>query len=282
MAWELFLEAWDSTSVPPIRLNHPNSVFVDNGEVYVADAGASEVKVFDLNHTLLRTLGHRAPPPQTGQPPASPQPGEFINGSLGTGPGGVAVWGNRVYVTDLGGNLVHVFDRQHRTPSNIPRNPWPGGPNDPFNTPGRIAVYGGEVYVTDSRNHRVQVFDLDGNFLRLWGRGPGALDGEFNNPAGIAVSRKEVYVSDRSNHRVEVFTHCGVFLRKFEEGYFTGNDGPVGIALYPPQSPRGCLHRHGRVREAYVADISQNRVHVFHRGGRHLRHFPDHRTHTNS
>jgi DNA-binding beta-propeller fold protein YncE len=155
----------------------------------VADAGASEVKVFDLNNqTLLHTLGQRA---RSGQPAPSRQAGEFINGSPGRGPGGVAVSRNRVYVTDLATPVVcsdgvsvstgavHVFDRQQGTPLHpplgMPPNPWPGGPNltggpnYPFNIPGRIAIYGNEVYVTDSLNHRVQVFDPDGKFLWLWG-----------------------------------------------------------------------------------------------------------------
>jgi DNA-binding beta-propeller fold protein YncE len=242
--------------------NKPNSVAVHLNEVYVADAGNFHVEVRDLQGMHLRTLGD-------GYFPHPSQPGQ-----LPGGPGGIAVWGNRAYVTDLGGNVVHVFDRQQGTPlqprPGMPPNPWPGGPNSPFHTPGRIAIDGDEVYVTDSQNHRVQVFDLQGRFKRLWGCHSSTVPpepGYFDRPAGIfalGVFSKEVYVSDRSNNRIQVFNRCGAFLRMWgskDDPQFLNE--PVGIFV------------HSRYNEVYVADLNNNRVRVFDRYGTHLRDFPD-------
>jgi hypothetical protein len=53
------------------------------------------------------------------------------------------------------------------------------------------------------------------------------------------------------------------------------HDRPGGIALYPSQSPRGCLHHYPNVREVYVTDLGHDRVVVFRREGSYLREFPD-------
>ena len=170
----------------------------------------------------------------------------------------IAVYSDEVYVA--GGSSVNVFDL---TGTYLRQWGSMGGGDGQFRSAISIAVYGDKVYVADGGstiwdNNRVQVFDLDGTYLRQWGRRGGG-DGQFKFPFGIAVYGDEVYVTGAYNHRVQVFDLDGTYLRQWG-GYGIG-DGqfkfPHGIAVY--------------VDEVYVTDYSGNRVQVFDLTGTYVR-----------
>lgn len=203
------------------------SVAVHGDEVYVTDFGHQHVKVFDRRGgPILRRWGR-----------SGMGDGQFADkdpNNQRSGPAGLAVHEDEVYVTDLGNNRVQVFNRR-----GMFLRTWgsPGTGDLQFNTPGRVAVHAQDVYVTDSGNHHVKVFDRCGCFLGKWGE-LGAGNRQFNGPAGIAVHDGEVYVADRFNRHIKVFDRRGGFLRRWGEpgagdGQFGANGPGTGRSVLP-------------------------------------------------
>lgn len=184
---------------------NPHGIAVDgDGNVYVVDQGNNRIQKFDADGVFLDTWG--------GVGSGSGHAG------IGSGSGGldspedVAVYGNRVYVTDAGNNQVQVFDR-----SGSSLTQWGSLGDEPgqLSSPQGIAVDSdGYVYVVDQGNHRVQKFTPSGVLLAAFPEsGPaltgGALGGGTNlleSALGIAVGGNgDVYVVDNANFRVVVF-----------------------------------------------------------------------------
>jgi len=67
--------------------------FDEQRAVYACDAGSANVKKFDAYGTFLRTIGRRGP-----------KPGEFDR------PGEIEIFGDRLYVRDLGRPKITLFD----------------------------------------------------------------------------------------------------------------------------------------------------------------------------
>ncbi len=218
----------------PGSLNKPLAVDVDDrGNVYVADTGNSEIKVFNSGGKFLYKLG------KGGKAPA-------LQGSAG-----IAVWQDRVYVTDgnnfrvleysTGGNFVKTF---------VDKNL--GKKVGAFVPVGVAVGQKGDVYISDVFYQRVLVFDQDGKFKFQFGS-PGSTPGKFQYANDLTVDKNgNVYVSDSNNSRVEVFDPKGKFL------YMLGTSGgaKADMAL-----PRGIdTDKNGRI---FVVDTFQHKVQVF-------------------
>ncbi len=128
-------------------------------------------------------------------------------------PEGIAVSGERIYISDTENNRIQIFD-VHGKPLAIFGGMGSG--DGQFNSPSGIAVDGsGNVYVVDRFNYRIQKFTSDGIFLTKWGS-EGSRDGQFYIPDGIAVDGDgNVYVTERFNNRIQKFTSAGTFLTKW-------------------------------------------------------------------
>lgn len=110
---------------------------------------------------------------------------------------------------------------------------------------------GGLVFVADKGNDRVDVLGPTGEFIRQIG------EGELEDPTGVAVDGATVYVADSGNNRVARFSVTGA---------------PLGsIELASPFSPRDVIV--GGDGDLYVADLGDERVDVFTKGGGFLRSF---------
>lgn len=221
----------------PHPLRAPARVAVDGaGHLYVADAGAGKVVVFDL----------------ATRRPISEQDGLAQ-------PLGVAVDGaGHVYVGEAGTGQVTVFDADWNEVSVLG-----AGPGE-FKLPGYIAVDEADgtviVHVSDGAANVVKSY-VDGVLVRtLGGPAAGGGEGEFNFPAGLWVSPTgNLFVADQNNHRVQVFDRTASLLRTFSiDG--GGSGGRVqGI----------CGDAKGRL---FVADTFQGFVRVFDGTGRFLGH----------
>lgn len=146
-------------------------------------------------------------------------------GKTGSGPGelrqpiGIAVEGDRVFVSDAGNHRVQVLDPQGRFLRQIGETGKKGIAAGSFNYPTDVALLSdGEVAVADAYNDRIQVFDRKGNFLRKWG-GPFAMDisgpfpGWFRVATAVAADHEgNLFAADFYNHRVQKFTGEGRFL----------------------------------------------------------------------
>jgi len=127
-------------------------------------------------------------------------------------------------------------------------------PGGTFNEPWGIAIgKDGSVYVADTWNHRIQEFTPDGQFIRMWGSGPGIGNQSFYGPRGLAVDAAgRVLVADTGNKRIVIFNSTGEYLGEFgSAGAGPGElDEPVGLAV-------------GGDGRVYVTDTWNQRVQVF-------------------
>ncbi|RHW37347.1 6-bladed beta-propeller [Neobacillus notoginsengisoli] len=144
--------------------------------------------------------------------------GEFISyfpdeEKLIQSPGGLRIYNETLYVTDIKQNKVFAFNLDGKKLMEI------GGAGEEegkFIAPNAVAVdKDNNIYVTDSGNNRVQVFDKDGKFLRIIN---GSKEGKgvplFVNPRGVDVDSKgNVYVVSNLSHNIYVYDEDGNEIR---------------------------------------------------------------------
>ena len=190
---------------PEGKFSNPLGVAAaEDGRLFIADSGASEIKVFT---------------------PDGKFSGKFGQHGKGAGeleyPTDLAVRAGKVYVADFKNNRIAVFKTDGTFEKNMAQ-----GPGNAGISPLAVDVdEKGYVYLAD-RSHRVVVLDDKGQFVRAFGEG-GSGDGQMSYPNGIAVARDgTIYVSDSGNGRVEYFDQAGRFLGKID-GFVT----PRGITL---------------------------------------------------
>ena len=118
---------------------------------------------------------------------------------------GVAVYKDKIFVSDIKGNKVVVFEKgtwkQLYTFGSKGRKPGE------FIRPVSItADEEGNIYVSESGSPRVQKLTADGTSLQFYGQGLGDRPGEFGRLRGVAVDREErVYIVDVMNNVVQIF-----------------------------------------------------------------------------
>jgi DNA-binding beta-propeller fold protein YncE len=162
----------------------------DTGEVYVADTGAHDIKVFAGQGTLLRTIGTRG----VGD-------GEF------NGPTHLSFANGQLYVSDTLNARVHVL-----LPTGEPvgivgqRGLFVGNLVRPK---GVVTDRDGHIYVVESYYDHVLVFGESGELLLPIG-GTGGDAGRFFLPAGAwSANGDRLYIADMFNGRVVVLNYLG-------------------------------------------------------------------------
>ncbi|NOS72318.1 MAG: hypothetical protein HOP33_20640 [Verrucomicrobia bacterium] len=223
------------TSVKP-GLGQPLGLAVDqDGKIYVGDATAGTVRVFDSQWNLLSQLGQ--------------------------GPGEFQLPGHITTLTESNVTTVYVSDGRAHQVKAYRNNALVGqyggygmGPNQ-FNFPAGIWVgTNGHLYVVDQNNDRVQVLDRTGNFLRWFTLQPAPEQVSFSGRAqGIAGDNAGwLYVADTFQGHVKVFNLSGTFL-----GYVGGYGENAGEL----RSPGGVIvDGSGRL---WVANANNGRVEGF-------------------
>ena len=203
------------------RIGAPLGLDVDgNGNLYVVDSAAKNVKVYDKDGKFLRTLA---------------------DAKMFSRPSGIAVdaQGSRIYVVDTGGissdqHKVRVFDAQSgKHLLDIGKR---GSGDGEFNLPRDVTIgKDGLLYVVDGANFRVQVFQPDGKFVRVFG-GVGRQGGQFSRPKEVATDVDgNVYIVDAAFGNFQIFTPEGKLL--LAVGSRSDTDGmakyllPSGIAI---------------------------------------------------
>jgi len=202
------------------RLIDPYGVAMDYLlNIYVADAGARTIKIYDDVGYFLGSVGDSTSLEKPIDVAVNPT-------------------GDRIYVVDSGGvaSMAHrvvVFDREGKVLKTIGTR---GGNDGNFNLPRSAAVApDGTLYVLDAGNFRVQAFDRDGNFLRKWGK-VGRNIGDFARPRGIAVDDDgNVYVTDAGYRNFQIFNPQGQLLMWIGGPDMNDKPGqyamPAGIAV---------------------------------------------------
>lgn len=213
------------------------------GEIFVADIGAKQILVYDLEGRYLRSIGA--------------QSGLERPADVALDPAGL-----RLYVVDAGGvdsqaHVVQVFDA--KTGALLQTIGKRGQNNGEFNFPLQAAVApSGKLYVVDSGNFRVQSFNDDGSFDASFGT-LGRYPGQFARPKGIATdSAGNIYVIDTAFGNVQIFNSDGQLL------LFIGDRGQIG-APGKYMLPAGIdIDENGRI---YIVDQFFRKVDIFRPAG---------------
>lgn len=167
----------------PQYFAHPVSIAIaEDGTKYITDSDRRLVIVYDRDDHFATAF----------------------KGPEGWRPVGIAVAGDRVYVTDTKNHALHVFDRKTlKLSSTIGQS---GSAPGEFCFPVSVAVdKEGIVYVTDSMNFRIEKFDKDGKLLGSFGS-CGRNLGQFARPRGVALDRDgRIYVVDAAFSNVQIF-----------------------------------------------------------------------------
>lgn len=233
----------------PDGIRKPYGVVFSPGQVHVVDTGNPGVATFQLQERRLEVVrgGLRKPiylqaflggellvsdvildqvvalDPAGNKVAAWGLPSPFR-------PGGLALDGGRLYVTDLEGRRVVALDWD--TGALVQEFGGPG--NGDLLAPTALALGpDGHIYVSDAINARVQRFDPDGKLVQTFGS-LGSAPGQFARPKGVAVDREgRLYVVDAAFENVQIFDPQGRLLLYFGEPG-EGRDRlslPAGIAI---------------------------------------------------
>ena len=191
----------------------PINVAVDkDGTCYVTDTGRGQVLIYNKEGNLLEALG---------------KSGEMK-------PCGIALAGERLYVTDLLNHYVRVYGKANRQLLfTVPRS----STNEMAKLAGptNIALdQRGRIYVTDTRGFEAKIYDAEGNYLRTIGE-QGVTPGQFTLPKGIGADREgRVYVLDAAAPVVQLFDSQGKLLMFFGQPATSGAGSlylPAGLTI---------------------------------------------------
>ena len=173
-------------------LKRPTGIARDaaSRQVFVADIHAHDIKVFDDDGNLLRTIGR-----------SGGAPGELSY------PTHLALAEGKLYVADTMNARVQVFDLAGKALLQVgQRGLYLGN----LVRPKGVAVDAeGNIYVVESYHDHLLVFDKTGRFLMAIG-GTGKANAEFYLPAGVWTDRdNRIFVADMFNGRVVIFQFLG-------------------------------------------------------------------------
>ncbi|MBM4146675.1 MAG: 6-bladed beta-propeller [Nitrospira sp.] len=172
-------------------------------------------------------------------------------------PYGIFAGSERIYVTDPGNRILHVFDMGERKYHEIKKTDKEG-----FKSPiGVASDKNGEIFLSDSLMKRVFVFDKEGKYLREIGS-----DNLFIRPAGIAIDEERLYVVDTHGNRILVFSKKdGSFLFSFGK-----NGRGKGEFNYPTNIFAG------KDKFLYITDSMNFRIQIFDTNGNFISTFGKH------
>ena len=230
----------------PGSLLRPIGIDVDAaGNLYVADAGAKAIEVYDRDGKFLRELAKA----KIGEPPMFSR---LVSVTVDKA-------GDKIYAVDIGGSTskdeehrVRVFDA--RSGAHLFDIGSRGNAPGYFNLPRDLAIgKDGNLYIVDGGNFRVQVFDPEGKYLRSFGS-IGQQGGNMARPKEIAADADgNVYLIDAIFGNFQIFNAEGQLLMHIGVG---GNDTPASYQMLSGIA----VDEDGRI---YVVDQLHKKVDIF-------------------
>jgi DNA-binding beta-propeller fold protein YncE len=193
------------------EFNFPYGIDGDKeGNIYVADLYNGNISIFDSKGKFIRYFK------------------EKNQEKVITSPGGLRIFNDKLYVTDIKQNKLFIFNLKGEK---LKEFGGAGVKEGQFIAPNAVTVDKDEhIYVTDSGNNRVQVFDKNGKFLKIInGSKDGKGDPTFVNPRGVAVdSQGTIYIVNSLSHNIYAFDQKG------KEEFELGGMGSDKDKLYLP------------------------------------------------
>jgi len=160
--------------------------------VYIADAGAHNIRVYTPNGSLVRTIG-----------------GLGDSKGLFNHPSAIEFIGDKLFVSDTMNARIQIIEPNNSEAPivslgyrglNIGNTPRPKGVS---------ADSDGNVYAVESYFGYLLVYNTKGEFL-LPISGKDRTIGEFYLPSGVTVDSKDrVYLADMFNGRIVMFQYLG-------------------------------------------------------------------------
>jgi DNA-binding beta-propeller fold protein YncE len=210
-------------------LQSPSALTTDsNDRVFVADASAKAVHIFDFVHSKYGLL-------DKGSDRLSAPVSLAVDGQ------------DNLYVSDKRSGTILVYDSAGKFRNSL--GSLSGGESY-FESPAGIAidVTTGHIYVCDTRRHMIIVMDDRGRLIAKAGkRGGGDRPGEFKLPSQAVIAGNELFVLDGGNARIQIFDTALHFRRAVSLAYA---DHRTGLAV----------DGHSNI---YVSDPVLNRIAVF-------------------
>jgi DNA-binding beta-propeller fold protein YncE len=162
-----------------------------DGNVYVADLYKGDISIFDSKGKFLKyfTFANKVDEPK--------------------GPGGLRIYNEKLYLTDIQGNRVMVFDLNGKKLLQIITAATKA---DTLNAPNAVTIDSdNKIYVSDTGNQRIVVYDKSGKFIRIINGSPdGKGSSKFVNPRGIGVlPNGTLLMVDNMTHFVYGFDQNG-------------------------------------------------------------------------
>jgi WD40 repeat protein len=181
-----------------------------------------------------------------------------LEGKIGNNAYGLAVSGDRIYLTDYDNHRINIIDTSGNF---IAARGVRGSSND-------ASVYGlatdslGNIYLADFDMGEIRKYDANHQLLKKFGT-QGSGNGQFSGVRELAIGpNQKLYALDQNNSRVQIFDLEGNFLGKFgSSGSGNGQFSvPYGLAV-------------GNDNKVYVADKDNHRVQIFDANGNFLSKF---------
>ena len=244
----------------------PGSLALDNsGNLYIAETGGHRVRKVS-NNAISTVAG-------TGSAGFSGEGGQATQAQLNS-PGGLAVGGNSLYISDTGNHRVRRVFLTTGQIGYLVGDGTPGYGGDggsaffaQLHSPSGLAVDAlGTLRIADTENNRVRIV-ADDMILTLAGNGTSGYGGDFgsstaarlNRPRAAAVDALgNLYIADTDNHRMRRVTPSGLITPVSGTGRagFSGDTGPALSADL--NSPDGvAVDAAGTI---YISDTLNHRI----------------------
>ena len=180
----------------PGKLLQPLNIAIDSdGNKYVTDPVRGQVVIFDKTDSFVNAIG---------------VPGTWK-------PTGVAVYEDRIFVSDMKNALVKVFDKE--TGASVREFGRQGPPTEMLAFPTNLAFdKDGYLFVSDAGRFQIVKFDRDGHFIESIGK-IGANPAHFARPRGLTFDRDgRLYIVDAAFNNVQMFNKDKQLLLFFGKG----------------------------------------------------------------
>ena len=207
----------------------PKSLCVNpaNDNLYVVEKGNSRVQIFTTSGDHIKFFADKS------------------GSNKMSGPYGICIANNHVYVTQSTLNCVYVYTPNGSYSKRFGRE---GSKEGRFSLPSSLTALPAkkQILICDTGNNRIQIFDFAHNFSRLLG------SGQLLKPVDISCdASSKIVVLDRGPKCVHVFGHSGDLL--YNTVSFSLHK-QLSNPLFMTLSPEG---------DIFLSDYSRNCVFVF-------------------